>query len=85
MGLYKASGEVRINGEALNLDKLGDALDHKVAFVSEDRRGVGLLLNESIEQNIVFSAMQTNGRFLKRSVGFIYMMLPLPKFMPLIW
>ena len=63
MGLYKASGEVRINGEALNLDKLGDALDHKVAFVSEDRRGVGLLLNESIEQNIVFSAMQTNGRF----------------------
>lgn len=36
MGLYKASGEVRINGEALNLDKLGDALDHKVAFVSED-------------------------------------------------
>ena len=25
MGLYKASGEVRINGEALNLDKLGDA------------------------------------------------------------
>ena len=43
MGLYKASGEVRINGEALNLDKLGDALDHKVAFVSEDRRGVGHL------------------------------------------
>ena len=25
MGLYKASGEVRINGELLNLDKLGDA------------------------------------------------------------
>ena len=45
MGLYKASGEVRINGELLNLDKLGDALEHKVAFVSEDRRGVGLLLD----------------------------------------
>lgn len=66
IGLYKAAGEVKINGEALNLDKLGDALDHKVAFVSEDRRGVGLLLDESIEQNIIFSAMQTNGRFLKR-------------------
>ena len=72
MGLYKASGEVRINGEALNLDKLGDALDHKVAFVSEDRRGVGLLLNESIEQNIVFSAMQTNGRFLKK-IGWFHL------------
>ena len=66
MGLYKASGEVKINGQALNLDKLGDALDHKVAFVSEDRRGVGLLLDESIEQNIIFSAMQTNGKFLKK-------------------
>jgi simple sugar transport system ATP-binding protein len=67
IGLYKASGEVKINGEALNLDKLGDALDHKVAFVSEDRRGVGLLLDESIEQNIIFSAMQTNGKFLKKA------------------
>lgn len=66
MGLYEAEGEVKINGQALNLSKLGDALDHKVAFVSEDRRGVGLLLDESIEQNIIFSAMQTNGKFLKR-------------------
>lgn len=66
MGLYKAEGEVKINGQLLNLDKLGDALDHKVAFVSEDRRGVGLLLEESIEQNIIFSAMQTNNRFLKK-------------------
>ncbi len=66
MGLYKAEGEVRINGQLLNLDKLGDALDHKVAFVSEDRRGVGLLLDESIEQNIIFSAMQTNNKFLKK-------------------
>ena len=66
MGLYKAEGQVKINGQTLNLDKLGDALDHKVAFVSEDRRGVGLLLDESIEQNIIFSAMQTNGKFLKK-------------------
>lgn len=66
MGLYKAEGQVEINGKPLNLDKLGEALKHKVAFVSEDRKGVGLLLNESIEQNIVFSAMQTNNRFLKK-------------------
>ena len=66
MGLYKAEGQVKINGRELNLAKLGDALDHKVAFVSEDRRGVGLLLDESIEENIIFSAMQTNGKFLKK-------------------
>lgn len=72
MGLYKASGEVRINGELLELEKLGDALEHKVAFVSEDRRGVGLLLDESIEQNIIFSAMYTNGKFLKK-IGWMHL------------
>ena len=66
MGLYKATGEVKINGETLDLEKLGDALAHKAAFVSEDRRGVGLLLDESIEQNIIFSAMYTKGKFLKK-------------------
>ncbi len=66
MGLYKTEGQVKIQGQVLDLDKLGDALNHKVAFVSEDRRGVGLLLDESIEQNIIFSAMQTNRKFLKK-------------------
>lgn len=66
MGLYPTEGQVKIHGQELNLGRLGDALDHKVAFVSEDRRGVGLLLDESIEQNIIFSAMQTNKKFLKK-------------------
>jgi len=68
MGLYPAAGTVTVNGQVLNLDKLGEALHHKIAFVSEDRRGVGLLLEESIEQNIVFSALQTNDRFMKKVV-----------------
>lgn len=69
MGLYDAEGDVIINGKKLDLSKLGEALRHKIAFVSEDRKGVGLLLNESIEQNIVFSAMQTNDKFLKKFLG----------------
>ena len=35
-------------------------------MVSEDRRGVGLLLDESIEDNIVFNAMQIKGEYLHR-------------------
>ena len=54
MGLFPAEGDVTVFGEKLRLERLGDALKHDVAFVSEDRRGVGLLLNESIERNIVF-------------------------------
>ncbi len=36
-----------------------------MAFVSEDRRGVGLLLDESIEMNIALTAMQVQGQFLR--------------------
>jgi simple sugar transport system ATP-binding protein len=34
--------------------------------VSEDRRGVGLLLEESIQNNITFTAMQIDDKFLKK-------------------
>ena len=40
-----------------------------MAMVSEDRRGVGLLLDESIEDNIVFNAMQVNGEYTKTILG----------------
>ncbi len=66
MGLYETSGEVLVHDKPLVLSRLGEALRNGVAFVSEDRRGVGLLLGESIERNIIFSAMQINDEFVKR-------------------
>ena len=65
MGLYEASGEVTLFGEKLALGSARDALKAGIAMVSEDRRGVGLLLDQSIEDNIVFSAMQAKGDFMK--------------------
>ena len=64
-GLFPASGSVQIFGEPLNLSRLGDALSKKMAFVSEDRRGVGLLLEESIAYNIMFRVMTTRQDFLR--------------------
>lgn len=64
MGLFPSTGQAIVHGETLNLDQLGNALNHQMAFVSEDRRGIGLLLGESIERNIVFSALQTNKEYL---------------------
>ena len=66
LGLYPASGEIEFDGQKIDPSKLGDALHKGIAFVSEDRRGVGLLLNESIEQNIIFTALQFQGKFLKK-------------------
>lgn len=64
MGLYDTRGSVSVFGKELNLSKLGNALINGIACVSEDRRGVGLLLGESIEQNIAFTAMQIKEDFL---------------------
>lgn len=66
MGLYPASGEVEFFGEKLELNSPRHALKSGLAMVSEDRRGVGLLLNQSIEDNIVFNAMQVNGDYLSK-------------------
>lgn len=68
MGLYEASGTVELLGQTIDMNKLGDALRKGIAFVSEDRRGVGLLLEESIEENITFSAVQVNNDFLKNTL-----------------
>ncbi len=65
MGLYEALGEVTLFGQPLPLNDARGALQRGLAFVSEDRRGVGLLLDESIEDNIAFSAMQAHGQFMK--------------------
>ncbi|MBP3543107.1 MAG: sugar ABC transporter ATP-binding protein, partial [Lachnospiraceae bacterium] len=66
LGLYPSAGTVEFDGEIIDTKKLGEALKKHIAFVSEDRRGVGLLLEESIEQNIVFTALQIESRFLKK-------------------
>ncbi len=64
MGLYPSRGEVELFGEPLPLNDAASALKKGMAMVSEDRRGVGLLLDQPIEDNIVFNAMQVKGDFL---------------------
>ena len=69
MGLYPAEGSVELFGKPLPLNDTNSALRAGMAMVSEDRRGVGLLLDQSIEDNIAFTAMQVNGEFLTKPFG----------------
>ena len=69
MGLYQAGGRVTFDGQDIPLNAPRKCLDSSFAFVSEDRRGVGLLLDESLEWNIVFPAMQIHDQFLKSYLG----------------
>ena len=66
MGLYPAAGEVIFFGEKHAIGDPRAALTSGMAMVSEDRRGVGLLLDQSIEDNMVYNAMQIKGEYLKK-------------------
>lgn len=70
MGIYPTSGEITIKGEKLKLNNPKDALNKNIAFVSEDRRGMGLLLDTSIEMNIAITAIQNKGGFIRNFVLF---------------
>ena len=69
MGLYQSGGKVIFKGEEIPLNQPRKCLDKELAFVSEDRRGVGLLLDETLEWNIAFPAMQIHDKFLKPLLG----------------
>mgnify|MGYP000356459629 CR=1 FL=1 len=66
MGLYESSGTVIKDGKEIPLNNPREALKASIAFLSEDRRGVGLLLDDSIEFNIAFSSLEIQENFLKK-------------------
>ena len=70
VSLDDTQGSVTLFGENLKLGNAGDALRAGIAMVSEDRKGVGLLLDQSIEDNIVFNAMQIKGEYLHKLAFF---------------
>ena len=69
MGIFPAGGTVTFKGKELSLNNTKQALLDGLAFVSEDRRGVGLLLDESLEWNIAFTAIQSKRAYLKSYLG----------------
>ncbi len=69
MGLYPAGGAVELNGKPIRLNDPEGSLRAGMAFVSEDRRGVGLLLDEGIDWNMAFTAMQIQEKFIRPLLG----------------
>ncbi|MCR4678383.1 MAG: sugar ABC transporter ATP-binding protein [Lachnospiraceae bacterium] len=45
------SGQVFIDGKEVHLNNVREAIDHKLAYVTEDRKGNGLILSNTIKLN----------------------------------
>lgn len=67
-------GEVWINGEKKNLKTVKDAIDNKLAYVTEDRKGNGLILSNSIAINTTMAKMDkiSHNKVLDRDLEYKY-------------
>lgn len=59
------SGEIFVNGKKMKLKQPQDAIKAGIAFVTEDRKGQGLVLSQSVSRNICLANLR------KFSKGFI--------------
>lgn len=61
------SGKIILHGKEVSFKSNRDAIEHKIAYVPEDRLLQGLVLNQSIEYNTIISVLQK----LKTKLGFL--------------
>jgi len=58
-------GEIRLNGELVAIRGVQDAIEHKIAYVPEDRLSEGLFPTQSIDRNLLSTSY---GRISRHSV-----------------
>lgn len=56
------SGTMEINGKEVRLHSVKDAIKHKLAYVTEDRKGNGLILSNAIKINTTMANMDAVSR-----------------------
>ncbi len=66
MGLYPTKGKLLKDGKEMPLNNPRGMLKEKIAFLSEDRRGVGLLLDDPIDLNIAFTSLEIKEKFINK-------------------
>ena len=60
------SGEIYVKGEKVTIKNPKDAIKRKIAFLTEDRKGQGLVLGQNVRTNLILANMKgfSNGPFL---------------------
>ena len=53
----KISGRLKLNGQEVQLHSVSDAIKNGLAYITEDRKGDGLVLGDSIKHNITLSRL----------------------------
>ena len=59
----KTSGEILLHGNKINLNSPQKAINNGIYYLSEDRKGEGLILNLSVEKNITLSIIKKLSKY----------------------
>ncbi|MEO8804988.1 MAG: multiple monosaccharide ABC transporter ATP-binding protein [Burkholderiaceae bacterium] len=54
----RISGTVLMHGQPVDVSSVRKAIDHRIAYVTEDRKGCGLVLEEEIAKNITLANLE---------------------------
>ena len=63
VGLRAGRGDVRLDGKTAHFATVGASLDAGIVYLSEDRKGKGLLLDRDLKFNLTLASL---GRFVRR-------------------
>ena len=55
----KEQGEVKLHGKSIEINHPVDAVQHGIAFITEDRKDKGLLIDASIRDNVALTNLST--------------------------
>lgn len=61
--LPKTAGEVLLNGQPISNRNAQDGLNNGIVYISEDRKGDGLILGMSVKENMSLTALQFLSQF----------------------
>jgi ribose transport system ATP-binding protein len=68
MGLRSARGTIRLDGKPVSIKKAADAVGHRMAYLSEDRQGKGIVQGFNLPQNITLISLK---KYLQKGLGLI--------------
>ncbi len=63
MGSYKTSGAVLYKDKPIEIEDIRGTINKGIYYLSDDRRGSGLLLEHTVAENIIFSGFQIKNMF----------------------
>jgi len=58
----RISGEVRMHGQPVDTSRIDRAVAHGLAYVTEDRKALGLVLDDSVAQNVTLANLPAISR-----------------------